>query len=80
MRMIPLISFGIRIETKAMVIIARAHFSQLKIVHPYGVFTFSMSIAVIREVDSWSIVTSTSVFSAGASCRFQFQEFLNFMC
>ena len=65
MRIILLISFGIwkvYIETKAMVIVARAHLSQLKIVHPYGVFTFGMSIAVIRQVDSWGIVAPTSVY------------------
>ena len=48
-------------------IISRAHLSQLKIVHPYGVFTFGMSIAVIRQVDSWGIVAPTLVYVIGVS-------------
>ena len=34
-------------------VIARAHFSQPKIVHPSRVYTFDMSIVGIRHVDSW---------------------------
>ena len=53
-------------------IISRAHLSQLKIVHPYGVFTFGMSIAGIRHVDSWgafgkSIAGIRHVDSCGAT-------------
>ena len=41
------------IESEMVVIIARAHLSRSKIVHPSLVYTFGMSIAGIRHVDSW---------------------------
>ena len=43
------------IESGTVVIIARAHLSQPKIVHHSRVYTFGMSIAGIRHVDSWGV-------------------------
>ena len=41
------------IESGMVVIIAKAHLSQPKIVHLLWLYTFGMSIADIRHVDSW---------------------------
>ena len=54
-----------RIETGLVVIIARAHLSQLKIVHSLSVFTFGMFIAGIRHVDSWGEESIFSMSIAG---------------
>ena len=48
-------------------IIARAHLSQQKIVHPLGDFTYGMSIAGTQQVDSWGAVSQTSVYAIGVS-------------
>ena len=60
------------IESETVVIIARAHLSQSKIVHHLRVYTFGMSIAGIRHVDSWgafgkSIAGIRHVDSCGAT-------------
>ena len=59
------------IESETVMIIARAHLSQSKIVHHLRVYTFGMSIAGIRHVDSWgafgmSIAGVRHVDSCGA--------------
>ena len=56
-----------RIETGLVVIIARAHLSQLKIVHLLWVFTLGMSIAGIRHVDSWCVAPALGVFEHWAN-------------
>ena len=60
------------IESETVVIIARAHLSQPKIVHPSRVYIFGMSIAGFRHVDSWgafgmSIAGVRHVDSCGAA-------------
>ena len=64
LKMILLMFFGIwkirvkyqpmktRVKYQPLVIMERAHLSQPKIVGLFGVYTFSMSIAGIRHVDS----------------------------
>ena len=59
------------IDSETVVIIARAHLSQSKIVHSSRGYTFGMSIAGIRHVDSWgafgmSIAGVRHVDSCGA--------------
>ena len=65
------------VESGAVLIIARAHLSQPKIVHLSRVYTFGMSIAGIRHVDSWgafgmSIAGVRHVDSWGAASPISF--------
>ena len=55
------------IESETVVIIARAHLSQSKIVHHLRVYTFGMSIASIRHVDSLGCLRQ--VYSWYPACR-----------
>ena len=60
------------IDSRMVVIIARAQLSQSKIVHPSRGYTFGMSIAGSRHVDSWgafgmSIAGVRHVDSCGAA-------------
>ena len=71
LRITLLISWGIWkdcIEARTVKIIARAHHSQPKMVHHFlEVFTFGMSIAGIRHVDSWGVTHPLGVSMFGMS-------------
>ena len=49
------------------VIMARAHISQPKIVHPFVIYTFDMSIASIGHLDSWGVAPPISVYEIRVS-------------
>ena len=52
----------IRLRFEPVIIIAKAQFSQPKIIHSSGVYIFGMSIVGIRHVDSWSVASPISFY------------------
>ena len=70
LRVIQLMSWEIRkvrIKTGAVGIITTAYLSQQNIVHILKYSIYSMSIAGIRQVDSWGEVSLISIYTIGIS-------------
>ena len=63
------------IESGTVVIIARAHLSQSKIVHHSRVYTFGMSIAGIRHVDNCGATSPISIYAIGVSEHWAINSF-----